>query len=345
MSLNLVSLNEASQEMRNRIESSSSFLGDIDAGGELLVFEGAILCRAEVNANMDGIAPEGIGELARTLPFMPLTHEHDNVAVGVFLKAERTTDDALSTSGVVWRERFNKVAQGIEAGNLQLSVEAWSERAMCGMCGGEFVSPSEYCDHLANHRAVRWHKGLHALGGGVTDNPAGTSTGFANANLVIAHKQQQVPQTLTASVTLPKEEEMSKETEVNTVAMEDHNKVVAEAAGLREEIVTLEARIAELESEAAAAKAAHEAELARQKVLAERLVKISPLMTPEEIEEIKDEISGMGEKSFAIFASRLAPKPVTTENEEALPTIKAHQPNISDGDKPLENGLPQFAWA
>ena len=154
--------------------------------GELMLFENAILCRAEVNRNRDGIDASGLAELADTLAMMPLDDEHrEQSIIGAFASA-RVENDALVTSGVVYAKRFPAIARDIIAGRKKLSIEAEIGLARCSECGGTFTSRRNYCAHLLDRAsgAVRMISGLKAIGGGTTYVPAGTDTVFDRSKLV-----------------------------------------------------------------------------------------------------------------------------------------------------------------
>jgi len=150
--------------------------------GELLRFEGMELAHVGTNANQDEYNDDNIGELASTLPLMPITDEHgrDRV-VGVFTAAKKTGDGALSTDGLVYARRFPEVAQDILEGIKRPSVEAYADVAMCSICGEEFITAKDYCNHLRDRRgsgASRRFKNMHAVGGGVVRRPADSRAKF-----------------------------------------------------------------------------------------------------------------------------------------------------------------------
>lgn len=152
------------------------------AGESLLVFEDAVLARAEVNANGDELTLAAIGELAQTIPLKPLDADHETRSVIGFFTKGHQDNDALIVDGVVFADRFPEQAKGIRDGTLHLSMEAEFHSATCSICGGEFTSAAAYCEHLRNRKksgARRKLSGLRAIGGGTTPNPAGTGTRFA----------------------------------------------------------------------------------------------------------------------------------------------------------------------
>lgn len=164
---------------------------------EVLKFTGAVLCRAEVNTNNDGITRQGVYEIASSIPLKAIDEEHRQEAVvGTFFNGY-VSDDGMAalTDGIIYARRFQKVAQGLRDGTKKLSVEAVAEKAVCSVCQGVYSSPRDYCDHLRHGGAVRWLYGLTATGGAVTDNPAGTDTVFDTQNgLVMIASQMQFEQ-------------------------------------------------------------------------------------------------------------------------------------------------------
>lgn len=149
--------------------------------GEILKFSDAILARAEVNKNADGIDASGLSELAQTLPLMPLDDEHVSDKVIGFFTGAAVRGDALYTTGIIYAQRFPEITQDIVAGRKHLSVEAYGAQARCSVCNEVFASPRDYCTHLAgrpSNGAVRWLSGLRAIGGGAVRRNAGTDTTF-----------------------------------------------------------------------------------------------------------------------------------------------------------------------
>jgi len=163
-----------------------------DMAGELLIFKDAVLCRAEVNRNGDGFDREGLEEIATGLPLMPIDDEHiERLVIGMFTAA-RVVDDALFTDGIIYAKRFPEIANDIVSGSKKLSVEVQIGTAVCSVCRKEFTSSREYCEHLrrpGKYGAARMIKGLKAIGGGVTYNPAGTDTVFDRSRMVFASEQ------------------------------------------------------------------------------------------------------------------------------------------------------------
>ena len=149
--------------------------------GDLLAFHNAVLARAEVNKNGDEIDDECLDELAATIRFTPVDHEHiERKVVGFFLDGH-VEDHALVTSGVLFAKRFPEETQAVIDGRAKLSVEAEVDTARCSVCGGTFKKRKQYCAHLQDQRAtgaVRKLSGLKCVGGGVTAKPAGTGTEF-----------------------------------------------------------------------------------------------------------------------------------------------------------------------
>jgi len=177
--------------------------------GDILVFKNAILCRAEVNKNLDEVLPDGIDELAVSIGGRPIDVEHDlSLNCGVFTAGRRTSENALSVDGFIWADRFPQTADGMQTGTHYLSIEADADKAKCSICGGEYDSATDYCDHLSNRRLTGAHRtmvGLKAKGGAVTKRPAGTDTAFDRSSLffVASHEEKE-------KVTTMAEKEMAK---------------------------------------------------------------------------------------------------------------------------------------
>lgn len=156
--------------------------------GEILKFSDAVLARAEVNKNGDGIDEVGLSDLAKTLPLMPLDDEHVSDRVIGFFTSASVQDAALFTDGIIYAARFPEIVQDIVAGRKHLSVEAYGAQARCSVCGAVFESPKDYCSHLTgrpDNGAVRWLSGLRAIGGGAVRRNAGTDTTFDRNGFVL----------------------------------------------------------------------------------------------------------------------------------------------------------------
>lgn len=222
--------------------------------GEIMKFRNAVLCRAEINRNNDGITSDGIVELATSLPLMPIDVEHrQDRVIGMFTAARAepwVRDDgqvvengALVTDGIIYARRFPEYAEAIVNGDMKLSVECVGKKAVCGKCGTAFASASEYCDHVLKREATRWLFDLSARGGAITDHPAGTDTVFAAEDgfVMIAALADEGP----------KQRQREPEMEVNDMELEE----------LKATLESVQARVAELES-ALAAKTAELADVA-----------------------------------------------------------------------------------
>lgn len=155
---------------------------------ELLKFRKARLCQAGVNLNGDGVTPEGLEQIASTISLMALDDEHEKQTVIGFIVNPRVEDNVLLIDGIVYARRFPEIASQIVSGKKKLSIEAFADEAQCSICGGRYVRPSDYCEHLkgrAQSGAVRWLSGLRGVGGGATLNPAFPAMGFDTNSLVM----------------------------------------------------------------------------------------------------------------------------------------------------------------
>ena len=157
-----------------------------DRGVRFVRFKHAILARAEKNKNQDRITPQGIAELAATLPLNAIDDEHKrDVVPGIFTDA-RVLDDggvpALDVDGLLFADRFPQQTQAVLNGEKLLSIEAGADTATCSLCGGVYVREDQYCGHLkarlVDRKAERILSGLKATGGAITTHPAGTNTRF-----------------------------------------------------------------------------------------------------------------------------------------------------------------------
>jgi hypothetical protein len=155
----------------------------------ILKFDGAVLARKESNKNHDAISADNLLELAATLPLNWIDIGHDtHRRVGFYISAE-SKDDALVTGGIIWTDDDPAIPQKLASGELQFSIEADADIAKCSVCGKEFKSEKQYCEHLAplenrlRYNAVRQLFGMKATGGALVTRPAGTDT-RADPNLL-----------------------------------------------------------------------------------------------------------------------------------------------------------------
>lgn len=170
-----------------------------EESGEVLRFRNAILVVAETNRNQDTISEEGISEICTTLPGRPIDWDHSfRENVGFFsgatpVKVGETW--GASTEGIIWADRFPEAAEGVRNGTLHLSIEARADTAECSICGGVFKEVAEYCQHLLSKiqsGANRILKGLKAVGGALTEKPAGTGTTFDQSAVYFVASHQEV---------------------------------------------------------------------------------------------------------------------------------------------------------
>ena len=180
-----------------------------DSDPRFLRFKRAVLARAEVNGNRDGVGEKELQELAATLPGTAIDTEHDEKSnFGVFTSATVEADEAhenvstLFVDGYFWRHRLEQariLPEDIESGRYSLSVEADAREAECSVCKKVHANAMDYCSHLLNRAksgAVRILRGLRAMGGALTRRPAGTDTGFAQSQLwlIASHGENPEPQ-------------------------------------------------------------------------------------------------------------------------------------------------------
>jgi len=180
-----------------------------DSDPRFLRFKKAVLARAEVNGNRDGVSEKELQELAATLPGTAIDTEHDERSnFGVFTAATVEADEAhesiptLFVDGYFWRHRLEQariLPEDIESGRYGLSIEADAREAECSVCKKVHSNAIDYCSHLMNRAksgAVRILRGLRAMGGALTRKPAGTDTGFSMATLFMlaSHSESPEPQ-------------------------------------------------------------------------------------------------------------------------------------------------------
>lgn len=168
------------------------------APGALLRFKNAHLCSAGENKNRDWIDEAGIEELAATMSFRAIDDEHDPVKVTGFFVNPRGEDDStkLITDGIFFADRFPEIVAQVQSGAKKLSIEAGAQRAVCSVCGGEYTSVRDYCDHLKDkvaHGAVRKLYGLKAKGGATVFHPAWDTSFDANGFVMIASQVEFEP--------------------------------------------------------------------------------------------------------------------------------------------------------
>lgn len=157
--------------------------------GALLRFKNADLCSAGENKNHDWIDAQGIRELADTMPFRAIDDEHQADRVIGFFVNPRAENDRLITDGIIYADRFPEIVAQVQNGTKKLSVEAGARRAVCSVCGSEFVSIRDYCEHLKDkvqYGAVRKLYGLKAKGGATVFHPAWDTSFDANGFVMIA---------------------------------------------------------------------------------------------------------------------------------------------------------------
>lgn len=170
-------------------------LGSVPANVDLsqvraLYFRNAILAREETNRNKDYLPPEEIANLAKSIGGMPIDDEHQfDEVVGVFTKGKVVQGEdgltAVSVDGLVWPQRFPEVSQGLVEGKRQLSMEIWIAAATCGLCSKTFRHKDNYCAHLEHKEARRTCRGVQGFGGALTVKPAGSDTTFDHDSMMV----------------------------------------------------------------------------------------------------------------------------------------------------------------
>lgn len=312
--------------------------------GEVLRFTNAILVVAETNRNRDTITEEGISEICASLPGRPIDWDHEFTKnVGVFtgaraVKLEEKTW-AASVDGIIWADRFPQAADGVRDGTLHLSIEARADTAQCSICDGVFGEVVEYCQHLLNKiqsGANRILKGLKAIGGALTEKPAGTGTTFDQSKVyfVANHKEIIVDKTQIASNQKKDEKakgghDMTEQTLKEVQAQLDqvvekrdqevaaHEQARADLATAKEEIVTLQAKVEELTSEVGKVNTKlSEAITVHSEAITAHRVEVLTLtgMDEDEVKEATATIAAMDEAAFNLFLAHVR-KPATKQQK------------------------------
>lgn len=209
--------------------------------GDMLAFRGAILAKAERNANGDYLSEQNLAELAETIPMCPMSTSHAPQAsvVGVYTagRVDRRTDGTyLVTDGILWMRKAKDAVVKILSGVYKQSIEAVSDEVECSVCGQRFRDTS-YCAHLQPilqgmalpDGVSRRHYRMRAVGGALVTAPAGTNAGFDTGVFMMATQHP---------VTAQEENNMTNPTPVD----------VAEPDALRR-VSELEAQIAQLRQE------------------------------------------------------------------------------------------------
>jgi hypothetical protein len=184
---------DATMQYTNTMNAAVKFEAD-QINPRLLHFHDFILARAEINKNKDAVDERGIKELAETIPGMPIDYNHDGKKnVGFFSAGRVGSDNELRVDGAIWLDRCEE--NGVEPqevldGLYGMSIEADATTAECSVCHQIYSNADKYCEHLQvegddfglrsrlKHNATRIMRGLRALGGAFTKNPAGSGTGM-----------------------------------------------------------------------------------------------------------------------------------------------------------------------
>lgn len=300
----------------------NAVLGGNYLPGELLRWENMELAAAGVNGNQDELSDEQITSIAMTLPLMPLddNHRQDDV-VGIFTAAYNT-EGRLLTDGIIYARRFPEIASDVLAGRRFPSIEAHADVAVCSMCGGEFATTGEYCDHLRNKfhsGAVRSFKGeVRGVGGAVVRNPAHKAAAFdpGSIYMVAAHevdaKEKELPNSVEPNKNKSDGGDMKTVEEIQAEldnALSKLAKLEEEKTGLQATSETLQASL----NEATAKVEALETELEGLRTANTELVEanrrntLREILTDEEFAEQKDVIMAMSEEAVTLFAAKAKP--------------------------------------
>lgn len=279
--------------------------------GDLLVFEGAVLARAERNANGDVLSVQNLHELAATIANKPLATSHDPRAsvVGFYTGgAVREADDGgtvLVTDGVLWVRRAKDAAIGILTGKYKQSLEAVSRMVQCSACGKTFETAS-YCEHLQPvlqgaalpEGVSRLHFDMRATGGALVEKPAGTGAGFSTGIFLMAGQADQ------RSGLLDDQDDSTEED------MTPHDNVAAEQAALAAERDALASRVQALEAELNDLRNQLKGTRDELTLAASRAVQLA--QAGHSVDKINAALPSLGSISDALFELMLNPAPSAT---------------------------------
>ncbi len=209
---------DASMELDSNIMTGAVHFEADALNPRLLHFKDFILARPETNKNRDSVDEQGIKELANTIVGMPIDYNHDGKKnVGFFSAGRVGSDNELRVDGAIWLDRCqaNDVdPNDVIKGRFGMSVEADATSAECSICHKIFANSEEYCDHLRvqgndngvlsrlRHGSIRFMRGLRAMGGAFTLNPAGSKTGadtMSGIAFAASHMEVSMDNILTAS--------------------------------------------------------------------------------------------------------------------------------------------------
>ena len=308
-----------------QITEPVNFIVAQEEAGEVLRFTNAILAVAETNRNRDTITEEGISEICQSLPGRAIDWDHKfRENVGFFsgatpVKVGETW--GASTDGVIWADRFPEAAEGVRNGTLHLSIEARAETAQCSVCDGVFGEVVDYCQHLLNKvqsGANRILKGLKAIGGALTEKPAGTGTTFDQSKVyfVANHQEQEDDEAqqvasiqkgghdMTMEEVQAQLDQMTKNFDEEVAAREQAQ---TELVTAQEEVATLQAKVEELTSEVEGVNTKLSDAITAHRVEVLTLTG----MDKDEVKEATETISKMDEAAFNLFLAHVrkpAPK-------------------------------------
>lgn len=147
------------------------------------------LCHVGANANLDGFEYDDLENNYETAIYKPINWEHKREQIiGTIYNARFVVEDEakaedftpyVECDAVIYKYYFPVFAEEIkkrfEEGTLRFSMETWFESAKCSECGKEFVSASDYCDHLKNRysvKATRYLKNITFGAAAVVKRPA-----------------------------------------------------------------------------------------------------------------------------------------------------------------------------
>lgn len=306
---------------QSTVEALAELFGSEVEEGELLYFKNAVLARAEVNKNRDGVTLDGIRELAQTLPMMPITDDHaEKSVVGFFTKAAHVAG-ALVTEGVIYARRFPEIAKGIRDGSLKLSIEAFAKKA-----------------NIEN--GVRWLSGMRAIGGGVTPKPAGTGTSFdAEGFVMIAHIEETVMPKIEPEAT-PVADNRDEKIEALQASVGELEAASAAKDKLIEELQAAVSAITSEKAELETKIEASENALKAAEVGFDRALTLLPNYGMDKVREVWKDLPAMPENVFQLMASVRTAAPETETPSAPTPL----QASIVDEEADPNDNVIEFSF-
>ena len=122
-----------------------------------LMFVSFKLAHAGVNANKDEFLAEELLIAEKTPEHKLVNWQHNEPNIGCVVKSKniKATDSEpahIHVVSAISKMKYPAFAEELlerfEEKRLFASMETWFEKARCSVCGNEYASPHDYCDHL-----------------------------------------------------------------------------------------------------------------------------------------------------------------------------------------------------